>query len=224
MRWQRYLSMLCTLMLVLTMALAPITAHAARDLGDVDGSGGIDANDASDVLVASTEEAVGHDPGLTAEQRTAADVDHSGTYDAVDASYILVYSTMKGTGHDVTFDQLTGYTPPPQVVYGQSYTTPEDVALYIYTYGALPANYITKSEAQALGWVSTQGNLWDVAPGKSIGGDYFGNREGLLPTGSYHECDVNYAGGYRQSERLVYSTDRRVYYTNDHYVTFTQLY
>ena len=62
-----------------------------------------------------------------------------------------------------------------------SYTTPEDVAEYIHTFGTLPKNFITKSEAKALGWDNKKGNLWDVAEGKSIGGDYFGNYEGLLP-------------------------------------------
>ncbi len=112
----------------------------------------------------------------------------------------------------------------PSVEKDGSYTSPEDVAEYIHTFGMLPANFITKKEAQALGWVSSEGNLQDVAPGMSIGGDYFGNREGLLPEGSYHECDVNYTGGYRGSERLIYGADGSIYYTNDHYQTFSQLY
>ena len=81
---------------------------AAHVLGDVSGDGTIDAKDASDLLVASTEKAVGHDPGLTADQIKAADVNKDDKFDAVDASYILVYSTMKGTGKDVTFEELTG--------------------------------------------------------------------------------------------------------------------
>lgn len=113
---------------------------------------------------------------------------------------------------------------PPSMDKDGSYTSPEDVAEYIHTFGTLPDNFITKKEAQALGWVSSEGNLWDVAPGKSIGGDYFGNREGLLPEGSYHECDVNYAGGFRGSERLIYGEDGSIWYTGDHYASFEQLY
>ena len=108
-----------------------------------------------------------------------------------------------------------------------SYTTPEDVAEYIHTFGTLPKNFITKSDAKALGWDSSKGNLWDVAEGKSIGGDYFGNYEGLLPKADgrkYTECDVNYSGGYRGSERIIFSNDGLIFYTNDHYKTFTQLY
>ncbi|MBQ7783510.1 MAG: ribonuclease, partial [Oscillospiraceae bacterium] len=66
-------------------------------------------------------------------------------------------------------------------------------------------------------------NLWEVAEGMSIGGDRFGNYEGILPEGDYTECDVNYSGGFRGSERLVFS-DEGIYYTNDHYASFTQLY
>ena len=107
------------------------------------------------------------------------------------------------------------------------YTSKEDVALYIYTYDKLPDNYISKSEARDLGWDSSAGNLWDVTDEKSIGGDKFGNREGLLPSKDgrhFFECDINYQGGYRGSERIVYSNDGLIFYTPDHYETFEQLY
>lgn len=107
------------------------------------------------------------------------------------------------------------------------YDTPEDVAEYIHTYGKLPDNFITKDEARDLGWVSSEGNLWDVAYGMSIGGDKFGNREGLLPDAEgrvWYECDINYQGGFRGSERIVYSNDGLVYFTADHYESFDQLY
>ncbi len=107
------------------------------------------------------------------------------------------------------------------------YTTPEDVALYIHTYGKLPSNFITKNEAKKLGWVSNKGNLWDVTDQMSIGGDRFGNYEGLLPDAkgrTWTECDVNYEGGFRGSERILFSNDGLIYYTDDHYESFTQLY
>lgn len=108
-----------------------------------------------------------------------------------------------------------------------SYTARDDVALYLHTYGELPPNFITKAEAQKLGWESSQGNLWEVAPGKSIGGDKFGNYEGLLPKESgrqYYECDIDFEGGYRGAKRIIYSNDGLIYYTEDHYESFTQLY
>ena len=105
------------------------------------------------------------------------------------------------------------------------YTTPAMVAAYLHTFNKLPSNFITKKEAQQLGWDSSKNKLSDVAPGKSIGGDSFGNREGLLPKGKYRECDVNYEGGKRGGERIVFSSDcSDIYYTDDHYNSFTQLY
>ena len=106
------------------------------------------------------------------------------------------------------------------------YYSRDDVALYLHTYNHLPTNYLTKNEAEALGWNNKEGNLWDVADGCCIGGNRFGNYEGKLPEKSgrtWHECDVNYQGGYRGSDRLLYSTDGLIYYTEDHYNTFTQL-
>jgi len=108
-----------------------------------------------------------------------------------------------------------------------SYTTPEDVALYLHTYGHLPPNFIRKNDARAQGWDNSKGNLQDVCPGMSIGGDRFGNFEGLLPDAEgrrWTECDVNYHGGFRGAERIVFSNDGLIYYTDDHYESFTQLY
>lgn len=104
-----------------------------------------------------------------------------------------------------------------------TYTSKDDVALYLYSYGKLPKNFITKKEAQKLGW--SGGSLEDYAPGKCIGGDKFGNYEGVLPDGNYHECDIDTLGKKsRGAKRLVYSDDGRIYYTEDHYETFTLLY
>ena len=107
------------------------------------------------------------------------------------------------------------------------YSSKDEVAEYIHLYNKLPKNFITKNEAKELGWVSSKGNLWDVAPGKSIGGDRFGNREGNLPTGKglkYYECDINYNGGRRGAERIVYSNKGNIYYSDDHYRSFERLY
>ena len=108
-----------------------------------------------------------------------------------------------------------------------TYTSKEDVALYIHTYNKLPQNYITKAQAEDLGWISSKGNLKKVAPGKSIGGDRFGNYEGKLPKArgrSYTECDIDFDGGYRNSKRIIFSNDGLIFYTEDHYETFEQLY
>ncbi|MBE5996862.1 MAG: ribonuclease [Lachnospiraceae bacterium] len=107
------------------------------------------------------------------------------------------------------------------------YTSKEQVAAYIHEFGHLPDNYITKKEAEELGWVSSKGNLWKVAPGKSIGGSRFGNYEGLLPDKKgrkYYECDIDFDGSFRGPERIIYSNDGLIFYTEDHYKTFEQLY
>ena len=107
-----------------------------------------------------------------------------------------------------------------------NYSSKEEVAGYIHKYGKLPGNFITKSEAKSLGWDSKKGNLWEVAPGKSIGGDRYSNYEETLPVKKgvkYFECDINYSGGHRGAERIVYSSDGHVYYTNDHYETFSEV-
>ena len=102
-----------------------------------------------------------------------------------------------------------------------TYNSAEDVSLYLYLYGHLPGNYITKSEARELGW--SGGSVEQAAPGCAIGGDRFGNREGVLPDGSYHECDIDTIGQTsRGAKRLVYEDGGDIYYTEDHYESFTQ--
>ncbi|MBR4550916.1 MAG: ribonuclease [Oscillospiraceae bacterium] len=131
--------------------------------------------------------------------------------------------------------------PPPQESTGEnqsapaeeelleedgSYTTKEDVSLYLRQYGRLPSNFITKKEAEKAGW--NGGSLERVLPGKCIGGDYFGNYEERLPKAkgrTWRECDINTLGKKsRGAERLLYSNDGLIYYTSDHYESFTQLY
>ena len=104
---------------------------------------------------------------------------------------------------------------------------PQSIADYLFAHNELPENFITKKEAQSLGWDSRYNYLSDVAPGKSIGGDYFGNYEEKLPVGkgiSYHEADCYYTRGKRNAYRIIYSSDGRVWYTEDHYNTFTELF
>lgn len=112
-------------------------------------------------------------------------------------------------------------------------TLPEDgwfysaelVSQYLQTYGKLPENFITKDEARKLGWEG--GSVEEFAPGCAIGGDKFGNREGLLPKADgrqYYECDIDTDGkDSRGAKRIVYSNDGLIYYTDDHYESFTLL-
>ncbi len=105
------------------------------------------------------------------------------------------------------------------------YDSKDEVGLYLYTYGHLPGNYMTKSEARELGWSS--GALDAVVPGYAIGGDTFGNYEGALPVSdgiTYIECDIDTIGqSERGAKRIVYSSDGHIYYTEDHYESFVEL-
>jgi len=106
------------------------------------------------------------------------------------------------------------------------YSDKEHVAEYLRQYHRLPSNYITKNEARRLGWDNRQGNLWKVAPGKSIGGDRFGNYEGLLPDKKgriWYECDIDFPGDYRNAKRILFSSDGLIYYTENHYKSFTDI-
>lgn len=108
-----------------------------------------------------------------------------------------------------------------RVVRGGVYYSKDEVAAYIFAYGCLPTNFITKAEARRLGWRG--GPLERYAPGKAIGGDRFGNYERKLPFGQYRECDIDTLRRPRGAKRIVFTADRRLYYTDDHYRTFRKI-
>lgn len=107
-----------------------------------------------------------------------------------------------------------------------SYTSKDEVALFIHVYGRLPDNFISKKEAEKLGW--SGGSLEPYAPGKCIGGSRFGNYEGILPDRNgrtYTECDIDTLGASKRgAKRIVFSNDGLIYYTEDHYESFELLY
>ena len=109
------------------------------------------------------------------------------------------------------------------------YTTKDSVAAYLCKFDKLPGNYVGKDEGISL-YESKTGNTfskWNFNPwttlGVMIGGDVFDNREGLLPSGSYHEADVDYSAKNRGTKRLIYQSDCVIYYTADHYESFDKL-
>lgn len=111
----------------------------------------------------------------------------------------------------------------PADLESEDHRSPEFVASVLRKTGKLPDRFLSKKEARKLGWVPEQGNLNEVAPGKSIGGDRFGNYEGKLPAQkgrSYREADVHDSPERRGAERLVFSNDGLIFYTPDHYKTF----
>ena len=128
--------------------------------------------------------------------------------------------TAAGAEDDAPYEDL------PAIAEDGSYNSMEDVSLYLHTYDHLPDNYITKQEARDLGW--SGGSVERYAPGCAIGGDRFGNREGLLPSEkgrTYYECDIDTIGETsRGAKRIIFSSDGLIYYTEDHYESFTLLY
>lgn len=153
---------------------------------------------------------------------------------------LLVFSVLSGCGGaapdvpsctaapaaDAVSPGESDKSSPAALDEGGEYTSAEDVALYLHLYAHLPQNFITKKDARALGW--NGGGLDDYADGKCIGGDRFGNYEGLLPDApgrEYHECDIDTLhAASRGAKRIVYSNDGLIYYTQDHYESFILLY
>lgn len=158
-----------------------------------------------------------------ASSNASVDTASSITSDSTSGSSSSITSSTASSGSGAT---IATTASTASITEGGSYTTKEDVALYLHTYGHLPDNFITKSEAENLGWGG--GSLEPYAPGKCIGGTYFGNYENKLPTKNgrkYYECDIDTLGASaRGAKRLVYSNDGLIYYTEDHYETFQLLY
>ena len=132
------------------------------------------------------------------------------------------------TGKPEKSEQDTAAKTAVKVAENGTYTSKDEVAAYIYEFGHLPDNFITKDEAEDAGWKTGGRSLDEVCPGKSIGGDKFSNREGKLPKAkgrTWTECDIDYHGEKsRGAKRIVFSNDGLIYYTGDHYKTFELLY
>ena len=199
---------LTSLWLALLFLLAPLTG-CAQDTG-VTGS----ADGPTEVIVSDSESlsGAGTDGSITDGPTSVLVNDGTGSLTEAELGPAVTGTETLSLGNTVLEEE-------------GSYTSRDTVALYLMKYGTLPQNYITKAEAQALGWEG--GSLLEYAPGKSIGGDWFGNYEGALPEAkgrTYTECDIDTAGAdERGAKRIVFSNDGLIFYTEDHYQTFTLL-
>ncbi len=169
-------------------------------------------------------------PVISDEAETGSEV-QDGTDEAeqpqTEAESQKTTTTQKTTA--TTKKTTTTATKAPKsgnVVESGKYDSRDEVALYIHTFGHLPSNYITKKQAESKGW--SGGSLKNYAPGCCIGGDRFGNYEGLLPKAkgrTYTECDIDTLNAKsRGAKRIIFSNDGLIFYTDDHYESFTQLY
>jgi len=98
--------------------------------------------------------------------------------------------------------------------------------LYLQNGWNLPQNYMTKDEAEQQGYKEKKGNLADILPGASIGGDIYKNKNGKLPIDqgrTWQEIDINYTNGYRNGQRILFSNDGLIFVTYDHYETFYEI-
>lgn len=182
----------------------------------------------SEDTASSENEALAPDSAVIAESGTAVAETASDNYESSAVAETLSDNSDSSVGAETTdsYDVVSADESSSKPVIDEYgiYDSKDEVALYIVTYDKLPSNYITKKEAKKLGW--SGGSLESYAPGKCIGGDYFGNYEGNLPEDAqYHECDIDTLGKKsRGAKRIVYSDDGYIYYTEDHYETFELLY
>lgn len=192
---KRKLLSLISFLCLLTLLLCGCGSNAESSSGNASGSASAAASSNADTTALSSDESQSDDLVLSSDAEIIAEIEAANVPD--------------GTKISVEEDGI--------------YTSKDEVSLYLQTYGHLPSNFITKSEAKKLGWEG--GSLEKYAPGKCIGGDVYGNYEGLLPEeDEYHECDIDTLGtDSRGSKRLVYS-DSAIYYTDDHYESFTLLF
>lgn len=102
----------------------------------------------------------------------------------------------------------------------------EGTDVYLAQYGRLPEYYVDKQTAQNAGWRPAKKKLSSVLPGKMMGGGVFANKAGKLPSAAgrvWYEADINYYGGKRNRQRLLYSSDGLLFVTYDHYHTFYEI-
>lgn len=168
----------------------------------------------------------GETQGTKVVELSAIDVEEQGTKAGAEQAAKEVVEQRQESSDKPGDDKQAGQkstVQDPADLESEDPRSPEFVASVLRKTGKLPDRFLSKKEARKLGWVPEQGNLNEVAPGKSIGGDRFGNYEGKLPAQkgrSYREADVHDSPERRGAERLVFSNDSLIFYTPDHYKTF----
>lgn len=102
----------------------------------------------------------------------------------------------------------------------------EGADFYLKHLKTLPEYYITKNEAELLGWDRNKGNFAKVAPGKMIFGGIYRNKNKHLPDSPgriWYEADINYTFGFHGNDRILFSNDGLIFVTYDHYKTFYEI-
>lgn len=227
--WSQWATMLGMLALACALALAGcgrVTWDDVASLTATDEATEVEEDNRDEVADQTVAEQDAQTPAPTEDEPDASSGNDAITDDGIGGQDID--SPDMANAPPAANDAAKSSAPAAAIDEAGTYTSKDDVALYLHTYGHLPSNYVTKEEAEDAGWKTEGLSLAEACPGKSIGGDRFGNREGRLPTAkgrTWKECDIDYEGTRsRNAKRLVYSNDGLVYYTDDHYQTFERLY
>lgn len=213
-----------TALLALLLAFALLFAACAPEIAFNDGFSEKEAS--GETLYDTTVEPTDNTPADTRANAPPEETDAAGAASSAVASEADVTESAAPATDASETEAATETAAAAAIDENGVYTSKEDVALYIHIYGKLPQNFITKQEARALGWRG--GSLEPYAPGKCIGGDVFKNTEKHItpaPGRTFTECDIDTLGAKsRGAKRIVFSNDGLIYYTDNHYNTFTLLY
>jgi len=97
---------------------------------------------------------------------------------------------------------------------------------FLFYQRRLPDYYIDKNTAYRFGWKTQHKHLDKAVPNKMLGGDLYKNDDSKLPSAPgriWYEADINYTGGKRNRQRILYSNDGLIFVTYDHYQTFYEI-
>ena len=91
--------------------------------------------------------------------------------------------------------------------------------------GQLPDYYVSSYDASLVGW---KHGKWpsNFISEKTITSGIYKNFDGHLPQAPdriWYEADINYKGGRRNKQRIVWSNDGLIFVTYDHYETFYEI-
>ena len=102
-------------------AVSVNAGSTALSIGDVNGDSGVDAKDASEILVEYSRLSTGAASAFSEQARAAADVNRDGMTDAKDASLILAYYSYVSTGGSDSPESY--FSPSPETTTTTTLTT-----------------------------------------------------------------------------------------------------
>ncbi len=95
----------------------------------------------------------------------------------------------------------------------------------LMNYKKLPDYYVTEDDLSPLGWRFGD-KVSKYVDNKMYANGVYKNNNGHLPKAEgriWYEADINYSGGKRNSQRILWSNDGLMFVTYDHYETFYEI-